>query len=112
MMDKPKVCVDFDGVLNTYDGWQGEDKLFNPRVGAREFLQALSFYPYSVVIFTTRDEEKIWKWLEVHGLDEYVDGVTNIKEGALAYIDDRAICFDGDYDKTFRELNDFKAHWE
>ena len=107
-----RVCVDFDGVLNTYDGWQGEDKLFNPRLGAREFLEALNNYPYEVVIFTTRDPEKVWKWLKTYGLDDLIAEVTNEKIGALAYVDDRAVRFNGDYDKTFEELHGFKAHWE
>ena len=38
--------------------------------------------------------------------------VTDKKPPAFAYIDDRAICFQGDYGKTLDQLEAFKAHWE
>ena len=111
MTYRPKVCIDFDGVLNTYTGWKGENELYKPRIGTEEFLQTLH-NEYTVTIFTTRNKEKIQDWLEKHCLDIYVDRITNIKEPALAYIDDRAICFNGDYEKTMNELRNFRAHWE
>ena|SRR5579871_1432217 len=36
------VCVDYNGVLDTYTGWRGPDYFYPPRKGAREFLQALN----------------------------------------------------------------------
>ena len=38
--------------------------------------------------------------------------VTDKKPPAFAYIDDRAICFQGDFAKTLDQLEAFKAHWE
>ena len=38
--------------------------------------------------------------------------VTNEKPKAIAYIDDRAIKFDGNYDNLYNEINDFKPHWK
>ena len=105
---KSNVCVDFDGVLNNYTGWNGEDDLSTPREGAREFLQTLH-EEYTVVIFTARDKDKVKEWLELYDLP--FDSVTNIKEGAVAYIDDRAIRFDGDYSKCLSELYSFEPHW-
>ena len=105
---KSNVCVDFDGVLNNYTGWNGEDDLSTPREGAREFLQNLQ-EEYTVVIFTARDKDKVKEWLELYDLP--FDSVTNIKEGAVAYIDDRAIRFDGDYNKCLSELYSFEPHW-
>ena len=37
--NKPIICVDLDGVLNSFDGWKGADFFHPPRPGAREFLQ-------------------------------------------------------------------------
>ena len=38
--------------------------------------------------------------------------VTDKKPPAFAYIDDRAICFEGDFLRTLDKLGEFKAHWE
>jgi hypothetical protein len=107
---KPTVCVDFDGVLNTYTGWAGEDELFEPRPGAREFLEALAA-PFTVVIHTTRDAAKIREWLSVHGMADFVFSVTNQKVPAVAYIDDRAIPFAGDFAQAMEALKAFRPHW-
>lgn len=110
-MNKPTICLDFDGVLNNYDGWQGEKELFGARDGAKDFIKELS-KNYQVHILTTRMPIKVIRWLKKHGLDKYVTSVTNTKIGAVAYIDDRAICFNGNYDEVLNTLKDFKAHWE
>ena len=41
----------------------------------------------------------------------YVDNVTGYKVPAVAYLDDRGINFDGDYEKALAELKDFKPYW-
>ena len=56
------VCIDFDGVLNTYDGWKGEDELFNPREKVEWFLKQLRQAGYEIVIHSTRTPSKIRKW--------------------------------------------------
>ena len=111
MSNKMNICVDFDGVLNTYNGWKGEEELFEPMIGAREFLQVLS-KKYNVIILSTRPYPKIWEWLKKYDLKQYVKDVTNHKTGAIAYIDDRGLKFDGNYSKVLKELDGFKAHWE
>ena len=102
--DKPIICVDLDGVLNSFDGWKGADFFHPPRPGAREFLEELNRQGYRVVVFTVR-----WG---PHDLSELVWMVTDKKPPAFAYIDDRAICFQGDFSKTLDQLQSFKAHWE
>lgn len=106
------VCVDFDGVLNTYDGWQGEEALFEPRPGASDFLFALFQQGCRVVVFTTRPADRVWQWLRYYEIDGLVDDITDHKPPATAYIDDRAIRFDGDFAATLAEFSGFKAHWE
>lgn len=110
-MSKPRICVDFDGVLNTYTGWKGREELYKPQEGVYEFLEELDS-KFDVVIFTTRDSELVWDWLEKYHLDFFVGEVTDIKGGAVAYIDDRALKFNGDYAETLSELKEFKTHWE
>jgi len=110
--ERPTVCVDLDGVLNTYDGWRGPDHYPPPRPGARDFLEQLFLRGYRVVILTTRDIDKTWTWLREHDMGLFVAYVTNEKPPAVAYIDDRAIRFRGDFEATLAELEGFRAHWE
>jgi len=105
------LCVDFDGVLNTYTGWQGNDELYSPKDGVKEFLQELAAN-YKICIFSTRNQTLIENWLEKYDLKKYVFKITDKKEPAYAYIDDRGIKFEGDYLKTIKELKNFKTHWE
>lgn len=110
-MSKKTVAVDFDGVLNLYSGWQGEDELFQPRENVQQFL-ALLAADYHVVIHSTRDPVRIRRWLDEHCLSGYVADVTSVKPPALAYVDDRAVPFTGDYGDVLVQLSTFKTHWE
>ena len=109
--NKPIVAVDYDGVLNQYDGWRGENHLPKPIKGVKYFLQKLS-EDYNVVIFTCRDHGAVRRWLQKHGLDDYVYAVTMTKPRAVAYIDDRAICYDGSYSEVLDKLSSFRTWWE
>lgn len=104
------ICVDFDGVLNNYKGYD-KDNLGTPREGVKEFLETLS-QEYDVVIFSARRYTKIIKWLTDYGLIQYVSNVTQYKFPAVAYIDDRALKFKGNYTETLKELKKFKPYWK
>lgn len=110
MNDKPTICIDFDGVLNNYKGYDG-DNLGTPRPNCKRFLQVLhkDFY---VVVFSVRRYSLIIKWLVDYGLWDYVDNVTSLKVPAKVYLDDRGVCFTGDYDKALKEIYNFKTYWE
>lgn len=112
MSDQLVVCVDLDGVLNVFDGWQGADYFHPPRPGAEEFLRGLRDRNYRVIVFTVRWAEHVEQWLERYGLSRYVDEVTDKKPPAHVYVDDRAICFRGDFNDALRQIAEFKAHWE
>lgn len=109
-----RVSVDLNGVLDMYDGRKGEDFWHEPRPGAARFLKELKDRGHEVVILTARSGPitKIVDWLAVHGLLQHVDEVTKTKLPSFAYIDDRAVCFRGDFDETLEHLDDFTAHWE
>lgn len=112
MTERPTVCVDFDGVINLYTGWVSEDHWPDPRPGFGEFLYRIEQLGYAVVIHTTRPVAGVWRWLEIHEVDGFVTDVSNKKPPAVAYIDDRAICFRGDFNETLKEFSGFKAYWE
>lgn len=105
------VCLDFDGVINDYTGWKGKDELGNPRQGIMEFLDELT-KKYKIVVYSSRPALRITAWLMDHGFAKYDIEVVRYKPRALAYIDDRGLKFNGDYDEMLRELEGFKTHWE
>ena len=107
---KPTIALDFDGVLNNYKGYDG-DNLGTPRQGAKEFLQTLS-KNHKVIILTARNFAKVLNWLQEYDLSKYVYDVTNIKQPATEYIDDRAIPFNGDYEDTLAKLEYFEPYWK
>ncbi len=109
---RPVVCVDLDGVLNTFDEWRGPEHFHPPREGAREFLAALCAGGYRVVVLTVRWHEWVSKWLQEYGLAEFVDEVTDRKPPAHVYIDDRAICFRGDFAETLEQVRTHRPFWE
>ena len=105
---KKTLLIDLDGVLNTYIG--NFDKDFIPEIkqGAKEFLEELS-KEYEIKIFTTRNRLSASKWLLENKLDNLV---TNVKDPAYLQIDDRCICFNGDFKNTIIEIKNFKAYWK
>lgn len=117
MSDKPILCVDFDGVIHSYtSGWQGATVIPDPPVpGAIEWLWKATEW-WDVRIYSSRSKDpqareqmKIWLclhaakiWDEQHPMCQYTDyeypiGFAYDKPAAFLTIDDRAVCFDGDW---------------
>lgn len=121
MKFNPIICVDFDGVIHSYtSGWKGVAVVSDPPVpGAIEWLEEHLPVPDSlcamapphegpiVQIYSSRS--KSWrgrramkKWLIEHGLHPgYIsEGILKFpskKPAAYLTIDDRAICFTGEF---------------
>lgn len=92
MTHKPTLLVDFDNVLHRYThGWYDGTAYDVPIKGSKEALQDLVNRGYEVVIFSSRDATQIESWLRANRFPPY--RVTNIKEPAVAIVDDRAIRF-------------------
>lgn len=102
---KKTICVGFDGVLNEY-GYEERD-LGEPLTGSKEFIKELR-RKYKVVILTSRSKEQVIDWLNNNGFPSME--VTNRKIPAVAYIDDRAIRFNGSYTPTIYEALNLKPY--
>ena len=111
-MFRKKILIDLDGVLNEY-GKEPYDENFIPEIkeGAVEFLKKLS-ESADLYLFTSRNLMLSAKWLIKNKVDIFFKDVTNVKLPSFLYVDDRCICFRGDYKSTLEEINDFKVYWK
>lgn len=85
---EPTVCVDFDGVIHNYAGWNGPEPTGEPIPGAKEAIRSLRGRGLRVEIFSTRPRENIQTWLTRYGIE--VDDVRDGKPYYIAFFDDRA----------------------
>ncbi|MBQ3310520.1 hypothetical protein IJG72_00430 [bacterium] len=106
-MFKKTLLIDLDGVLNQYKGDFNKDIIPPVLNGAKEFLNKIS-QKYDIKIFTTRNKLKTVKWLIENELDIFIIDITDKKELAWAYIDDRCIQFRGDFKQLIHDLEIFK----
>jgi len=121
MREKPILCVDFDGVIHSYtSGWKGAIVIPDPSVkGALRWLwKATEWFDVQVYSSRSKDFEALkvmqgWmidQSIEEFGHDHPMACVTMTAEGptypitfahekpaAFLTIDDRAICFEGDW---------------
>jgi len=107
-----RILIDLDGVLNEY-GKEKFDENYIPEIknGAKEFIQELSEFS-ELYLFTSRNLLLASKWLIKNEIDKYFKDVTNIKIPSFLYIDDRVICFKGNYIKTLKEVKNFEVYWK
>lgn len=117
-MSKPILCVDFDGVIHSYtSGWQGADVVADPPVrGALKWLEQAAEH-WDVQIYSSRSSqpngpEAMAAWLATWSNLEGVSLTLSFPEQkppAFLTIDDRAVCFDGMWDRLDpKALLDFK----
>lgn len=113
----PNVVVDFDGVINSYaTGWQGVTVIPDPPVpGIREAILDIMDAGYRVVVVSTRCAEPeglkaVKEYLKKH--DIVVSDVMAEKPPAICYVDDRAICFDGDASSLLYKVMHFKPWYQ
>ena len=106
------VCLDFDGVVHSYDtGWQGEATIPDPPIHGVDKAIARLRQDYRVVIYSARCRSEdgrvaISNWLAKHRIE--VDEVCETKPPAFVYVDDRAIEFRGNWPDTIDRINGFR----
>ena len=111
------VVFDFDGVIHSYtSGWQGMDVANDPPVtGIREAITEVKKAGYKVVVVSSRCStplglETVKDYLDEHGIS--VHEVVAHKPPAVVYIDDRAICFDGNAKSLINKIQKFKPWYK
>ncbi len=108
---KKKIMLDLDGVLNTYTSDYDPQYIPPARTDTLEFIKELS-QKYEIILFTTRDKFLASLWVIENSLNEYIADITNIKQVAWLFVDDRCICFDGNYNKLLDDIENFKAWYK
>ncbi len=108
---KKTILIDLDSVLNEYTGNFDEKFMPDIKQGAKEFLEKLSKI-YEIKIFTTRNKLLTAKWLIENNIDKFVLDITNTKDLAFLYIDDRCINFDGNFERLIDDICQFKPYWK
>lgn len=114
---KQTVVFDFDGVIHSYtSGWKGIDVIPDPLVpGIKEAIFNIRSAGYEVIVVSTRcaspeGRVALFQYLNRHGIE--VDGICKEKPPAIVYIDDRAICFDGDSASLLAKIQQFQPWYK
>ncbi len=98
------LSIDFDGVLHSYSsGWQGHGSIIDdPVPGAVDACQRFVEAGWKLYVHTSRSQlDPVRIWLHGHQFPLMI--LTRIKPIAIAYIDDRAVRFEGDWE-SIRKL--------
>lgn len=114
------ICIDFDGVIAQYQQWQGKDTFGAPVPGVQSALKVLKKEGYKIIIFTTRDvSDALKQYLKDNDItydhiNENPDQPKDSNAGkpiADLYVDDRSVCFRGNWKHTLDDIAWFKP-WQ
>jgi len=113
---KKVLAVDLDGTLLKYSGWKGETEFGEPIPGVKEVLQQVRDAGWAIVIWTIRNQpEALSAHLNKHNIpfdyinqNPYGPPRTGPKIFADVYLDDRAICFQGETTGLVERILNFK----
>lgn len=120
MNNKKYICVDLDGTIAHYKEWQGETSFGDPIEGVQSALGQLRTEGWKIIIYTTRvNQALIENYLNRNSVPfDYINHNPDQPENAIggkpfadAYIDDRGIQFNGNWQSTLNEVLHF-APWE
>jgi hypothetical protein len=115
-LDKPILCLDFDGVLHRYDsGWKGASVIPDPPVpGAMDFIEE-AIRHFDVHIYSSRSSQydgikAMKEYIRHHSGSEVLPLMIKwptTKPSAFVTIDDRALTFTGTW-PSMETLKNFK----
>ena len=108
---KRTILIDLDGVLNNYTGDFDKDYIPPIKKGAKEFIENIS-KDFEIKLFTTRNKILATKWLIENDIENFFADLTNTKDLAWLYIDDRCLNFDGNYSRLKKQINNFKPWYK
>lgn len=112
---KPTICIDFDGVIHSYEkGWQNGEIYGSVVPGFFEWVERTRDH-FELVIYSSRSKTdegitamSLWlheqrnKWIAGGGIRNPTEPLSmtfaHKKPAAWLTIDDRAICFNGEWD--------------
>ncbi|MCP3684506.1 MAG: ATP-grasp domain-containing protein [bacterium] len=105
---RPNVCIDFDGVIAGNPAiWNGQED-FGKNI-VRGFVEKFA-QKFTIIIYTSRkDLNAVKAYLKSNQIP--FDRVMS-KPDAVAYIDDRAIQFKGNWPDTLTQLNKLKRQYD
>ena len=119
-MTQKIICIDLDGTIAHYQEWKGEAYFGDIIPGTANALTELKKQEWLIIIYTTRTNvEFISKFLLENNIPfDYINENPYQPENAIGgkpyadiYIDDRAIQFNGDWEKILQEVMTFQP-WE
>lgn len=119
---KPTICIDFDGVIHSYEhGWRNGEIYGTVTPGFWEWAARMKDR-FTLVIYSSRSKDidmrgAMWRWMQdqwkIWADDQDENPIAMIsftdfqfaheKPSAFITIDDRCICFDGDWSKITAE---------
>ncbi len=122
---KPTICIDFDGVIHSYEhGWRNGEIYGTVTKGFFEWAQKMKDH-FTLVIYSSRSKDidmrgEMYRWFQIQWnkwmrasqdvslhFDDFI--FAHEKPSAFITIDDRCICFDGDWSKiTAESIFNFK----
>lgn len=114
------VCIDIDGTICHYIEWQGATVFGEIIPGAVENIRKLKDCGCFIIIYTTRaDKFAIAEFLNrnkipydsINENPHQPDNAIGGKPIADVYVDDRNVPFEGNWEKTYKDIIHFKP-WE
>lgn len=102
-MDKPILCVDFDGVVHLYTSpWTKATEIWDGMVPGFAVWARKAARTFTLVIYSSRSQEPggieaMQRFMKANGAGDIEFEYAREKPKAFLTIDDRAITFGGDW---------------